>query len=109
MTIGFPVGVTQQFVVNNAQARLSALRRALEDCHDFNQWLSGLTLTDLEAAPVNLDATSAQSLKSGFADADALYQLYASGSLTAPPSGYVTPGTYVFGASQRSVIGPLTG
>jgi len=109
MTIGFPAGVTSQYVINNAQARLTALRRALEDCHDFNQWLSGVTLADLEAAPVSLDATSAQSLKNGFADADSLYQLYSTGALTSPPPGYTTPGSYVFGASQRAVIGPLTG
>lgn len=108
MAIGFPAGVTSQYVVNNAQAKLNTLRRALEDCHDMRQWLSALSAADLEAAPVSLDATSAQSLLNAFADADALYQLYSTGALTSPPSGYTTPGTYVFGASQRIVIGPLT-
>jgi len=108
MAIGFPAGVTNQYVVNNAQAKLTTLRRALEDCHDFKQWLAALSVGDLTAAPVNLDATSAQSLLNAFADADAIYQLYTTGALTSPPSGYTTPGTYIFGASQRVVIGPLT-
>lgn len=106
--VGFPAGISSQFVVNNAQARLTALRNALEQCHDFKQWLSAYTAADLEAAPVSLDTTSAPAIFNAFADADALYQLYTTGALTSPPSGYTTPGTYVFGASQRVVIGPLT-
>lgn len=107
MAVGFPAGITQQYVVNNAQTRLAALRRALEDCHDYYQWLTAYSATDLEAAPVSLDTVSAPAIYSAFADADALYQLYTTGALTSPPSGYTTPGTYKFGASQRVVIGPL--
>lgn len=108
MAVGFPAGITQQYVVNNAQTRLAALRDALEACHDFRQWLAAYSAADLEAAPVSLDTTSAPAIFSAFADADALYQLYTTGALTSPPSGYTTPGTYVFGASQRVVIGPLS-
>lgn len=108
MAVGFIVGITQQSVVNNAQTKLAALRRALDDIHDFRQWLAAYSATDLTAAPVNMDSASATALFSALADADALYQLYTTGALTSPPSGYTTPGTYSFGASQRVVIGPLS-
>lgn len=105
--VGFPAGVNTSQVVTIAQSRLTALRNALEDCHDMRQWLAAYAAADLEAAPVSLDATSANALLNAFADADALYQLYNTGALTSPPQGYTTPGTYQFGASQRVVIGPL--
>lgn len=105
--VGFPAGTNTSQVVSTAQSALSSLRNALENCHDLHQWLAAYSAADLEAAPVSLDATSAAAILSAFADADALYQLYSTGALTSPPSGYVTPGTYAFGASQRTVIGPL--
>jgi hypothetical protein len=108
VAIGFPAGITEQYIVNNAQNKLAALRDALEACHDYKQWLTAYAATDLEAAPVNMDSASATALFSAFADADALYQLYNTGDLTSPPSGYTTPGTYIFGASQRVIIGPLS-
>jgi len=108
MAVGFIAGITEQSVINNAQTKLTALRNALRDCHDFRQWLTAYSSADLQAAPINMDAASATALFSALADADALYQLYTTGALTSPPSGYTTPGTYVFGASQRVVIGPLS-
>lgn len=108
MAIGFPAGITEQYLVNNVQSKLVALRNALEDCNDLYQWLSAYSAADLEAAPISMDATSAQATLNAIADAEALYQLYNTGALTSPPSGYTTPGTYKFGASQRVVIGPLT-
>jgi hypothetical protein len=108
VAIGFTAGITSAFIVNNAQAKLAALRNALRDCDNFYQWLKTYTVTDLEAAPISMDAVSAQDLFNAFADADALYQLYTTGALAAPPSGYTTPGTYIFGVSQRVVIGPLS-
>ena len=108
MAIGFTAGITEAYIVNNAQAKLAALRNALHDCDNFYQWLTAYAAADLQAAPISMDSTSAQQLFAAFADADALYQLYTTGALASPPTGYVTPGTYKFGASQRTVIGPLS-
>ena len=105
--VGFPAGTNTSQVVATAQNALTVLRNALVDCHNFRQWLAAYSAADLEAAPVSLDATSASAILSAFADANALYQLYNTNALTSPPSGYTTPGTYSFGASQRTVIGPL--
>jgi len=104
--IGFPEGITAQYIVNNVQSKLLALRNALDDCNNLYQWISAYSSADLVAA--GMDAASAQAALNASADAEALYQLYNTGQLTAPPSGYVTPGTYKFGTSQRVVIGPLS-
>lgn len=105
--VGFPAGTNGPQVIATAQNALTALRSALEDCDNIHKWLAAYAATDLEAAPINLDAASASAILSAFADASALYQLYTTGALVSPPSGYTTPGTYSFGASQRVVIGPL--
>lgn len=102
MAIGFPAGITSAYVVNNAQAKLAALRSALDDVKDFYLWLSAYSAADLEAAPVSLDATSAQAIFNAFADANELYTLYTGGGL----GTYTLP--YNFSASQRVVIGPLS-
>jgi hypothetical protein len=108
MAVGFPAGTNGPQIIALAQSALVNLRNALESCHDIRQWLAAYSAADLEAAPVNLDAASASALLSAFADADALYQMYNTGTLASPPNGYTTPGTYVFGASQRVVVGPLS-
>jgi len=106
MAVGFPAGITEQYVVNNAQSKLAALRDALEACEDFYLWLSAMSASDLEAAPVSMDSVSAGAVFSAFADANALYQYYVAGL---PPGSYPQPAsTYVYGASQRVVIGPLS-
>ena len=107
MAIGFPAGVTLQYIVNNAQTKLAAVRNALESADNMYQWLSGLAAADLEAAPVSMDATSAGALLAAFADAHALYQVFLTGQA---PSTYpqVTGTPYVYAASQRAVIGPLS-
>lgn len=102
MALGFPAGLSAEFVVNHAQGKLTALRRALEDCADYAAWLDGLSADDLQAAPVSLDAASASALKSAFADAAKLAQLYNGGEL----GTYTLP--YNFSASQRVIIGPVT-
>ena len=92
-------GTTQAQIVSSATARLQALRRALEDCQDMNLWLGAQSITDLGNA--GFSTQDAGTLKSAFADAGALRDLYVLGTLDA---GYTLP--YVFGASQRLVIGP---
>lgn len=106
MAIGFPAGITEQYIVNNAQSKLSALRNALIQCEQFNQWLIANAQADLEAAPISMDTASTSALFSAFADAHALYQIYTTGL---PPATYPQPtSAYTYGTSQRVIIGPLS-
>lgn len=102
MAVGFPAGITEQYIVNNAQSKLAALRKALQDCADFYKWLSAYSAADLEAAPISMDATSAQAIFNAFADANELNTLANGGAL----GSYTLP--YVFLASMRVIIGPLS-
>ena len=106
MAIGFPAGITEQYIINNAQAKLSALRDAFVQCEQFYQWLITNQQTDLEAAPVSMDTVSTSALFAAFADANALYQVYTTGM---PPSTYPQPtSAYTYATSQRVIIGPLS-
>lgn len=93
-------GISQAYVANNAQNKLQALRRALEDVTDFRAWLAAYSAADL----VNLGFTAddAQAILNAFADAGELAALYNGGEL----GSYTLP--YNFSASQRIIIGPLT-
>jgi hypothetical protein len=102
MAVGFPAGITEAYVVNNAQSKLAALRRALEDCADFYSWLASYSASDLEADPIDMDAASAQAIFNAFADASFLAGL-ANG---ADPGDHPFP--YNFLTSMRVVIGPLS-
>lgn len=99
----FSTGLSTQQVNALVQSKLFALRKALEDVHDLQQWSAGVTLTDMETA-TGLSATDAGTLKSAIADASALGDYYDTGL---PPGTYPQPASaYVYGASQRQVIGP---
>lgn len=98
-------GITAQYIINNAQQKLANLRNALEDCENMHQWLAGVAVTDLEAAPLNFSAADAQAILTALADADAIYQIYSTGQ--APGTYPQVTGPYVYAASQRAVIGPL--
>ena len=93
-------GITQAYVTNNAQAKLSALRRALEDAADMHQWLAAYADTDLVA--LGFTQADADQVLAAMADANELHVLYNGGDL----GSYTLP--YNFSASQRMVIGPLT-
>jgi hypothetical protein len=106
VTIGFPAGITEQYIINNAQAKLSALRDSLTDCEQFYQWLITNAQSDIEAAPISMDTASTSALFTAFADANALYQIYSTGL---PPGTYPQPASaYTYATSQRVVIGPLS-
>lgn len=93
-------------IMNEGIRRLLALRTALEAVDDYNRWLSAQAQADLEAQPVGAPPADLAALLSAFADADVFVQLYDAGTI---PSayGYTDPASpYVFGASQRLVIGP---
>jgi hypothetical protein len=92
-------GITAANVMSGAQARLMALRLALEACDDYYKWLSAYAAADLQAAPLSMAAADAQALLNAFSDAHQMATMYNGGSPTA-----TLP--YPFGASQRIVIGP---
>lgn len=91
--------VTEVEILQQAQNALLNLRRALQQCADLYAFTSGVPTADLEALGFTPADTAA--VLSGIADANALASLYETGSL---PDSYTLP--YVFGASQRVVIGP---
>jgi hypothetical protein len=106
MAIGFPAGITQAYIVNNAQAKLATLRNALEDVENFYQWLITNAQTDIEASPISMDTASTSALFTAFADANAMYQIYSTGL---PPGTYPQPtSAYTYATSQRVIIGPLS-
>lgn len=104
MAIGFPAGITEQYIVNNAQAKLEAHRRALEDLEDFYQdMIAPYAVTDLEAAPVSMDSVSAQAIFNAMTDAHNEYVNHAVGlPASLPATGYK------YGASQNIIVGPLS-
>lgn len=97
-------GVTQAFVTNNAQSALSQLRAALERCNDVHLWLAAYASADLVA--LGFSSADATAILSALADAAALASIYNTGQ---PPGTYPQAASaYVYGNSQRSVIGPLS-
>jgi len=98
----FVTGLTQPQLLANVQTKLLQLRNALESAADLQAWASGIAATDLEA--LNFTASDAAALLSAIADAGALASIYNTGL---PPGTYPQPASaYVYGASQRNVIGP---
>lgn len=98
-------GISQAYITNNAQAKLSALRNALIDAEQMYLWLSQYANADLVA--LGFASADATDILSAFADANALYQIYMTGQA---PGTYpqVTGTPYIYAASQRTVIGPLS-
>lgn len=99
----FATGITPGQILANVQQRLLNLRRALEDAADLQAWAAAISDADMATAS-GLEAADAGTLKSAIADAAALAALYETGL---PPSTYPQPAqAYVYGNSQRQVIGP---
>lgn len=103
----FQAGITEAYIVNNAQAKLSALRSALQECANMQAWLAGIAQADLTSAPISMSSADATALMSALADANAMNQIYTTGQA---PSTYpqVTGTPYVYAASQRVIMGPLS-
>lgn len=79
---------------------------AMDEVQQFQEYLSGIAVADLEntAAGMGFSAAYAQGLKSAFADADAARQLIQTGL---PPSSYPQPpSAYVYAASIYAIMGP---
>ncbi len=86
----------------SAIAKLKALQQALDAVQDLYGWSSTVSSADLEA--LGLSSGDAGTFLSACADANAVAQIYNTGL---PPGTYPQPASaYVYGASQRQVIGP---
>lgn len=84
------------------QQGLVAVRNAMNVADDLYAWSSGVSLSDLEST--GMSPADAQAILSAIADAHAISSLYNAGL---PPGTYPQPpSAYVYGASQRLVIGP---
>jgi hypothetical protein len=93
------VAITQALITQYVQNRLLALKTAINEVYDLEQWMTGVSLSDLETA--GFSPADAQALKTACADAAAFWNLYNNQNL---PGGYTLP--YNFGASQRAILGP---
>jgi hypothetical protein len=94
-------GVTGAQILSTVTARLFTLRAALEGIDEVQQWLAGVALADLTAAPLSMDPAVAQAVLDAMADANAFWTWYNNGG-----AGGRDPSTYNIGASQRRLIGP---
>lgn len=95
--------LSQAQVVQLVQQKLSALREALNEVKDLYGWTSGITPTDFATAS-GYTLTDAGSVMAAIADANALASYYNTGE---PPGSYPqAAAAYIYGASQRAVIGP---
>lgn len=91
------------YIVGTIQGSLLNLRNSLEAVNDLYSWISGISASDLEAAPFNMDSADASALLSAVADAHALYLISTTGQ---PPSTYPQAASaYVYSASQTQIIG----
>jgi hypothetical protein len=95
---------TPAYIINNAQQKIAALRNALIDAENYYQWLIGYAQSDLTG--ITMQATDVSSIYTAFADANALYQIYTTGQ--APSTYPQVTGPYIYAASQRVIIGPLS-
>lgn len=92
-------------VAQNVTQGLIVIRTAMNVAEDLYLWSSGVALADLVAG-AGLAQTDAQAIQTAIADAYALNRFYNTGL---PPAGYPQPpSAYVYGASQRIVIGART-
>jgi hypothetical protein len=99
--------LSQSQLVNTCIGTLVSLRKALNACNDLHLNLSSVTAADLVALPGgSLTTADANTIMAALADAAALDGYYNTGT---PPGSYPQPASaYVYGASQREVIGPVT-
>lgn len=88
-------------IVQRVQQALAEIRDAQVTAKFLHDWSSAIALTDLTDPPLSMNPDTAQALLSGIADAYGLSLLYDTG--TDPRN---VPAGYVYGASQKIVLGP---
>lgn len=95
--------VNGQVIVNNVTTALAQIRSAMTAARYLHDFSSAISLNDLTAVPPDgpgLDSATAQALLSACADAYGFSQLYDTGTDPRNP-----PAGYVYGASQKLVLG----
>jgi len=96
-----------QVIINDVRVVLTQIRSAMTAARNLNGFSSAVSLADLTAAPPGgpgMDPGDAQALLSACADANGLSLLYDTG--TDPRN---VPAGYVYGASQKIVLGSRPG
>jgi hypothetical protein len=89
-------------VSGTAIGKLVALREAFIEIGKLYAWTSSIAASDLVALGMTL--SDANMILSAVADANAQWQMYNTGL---PPATYPQPpSAYVYGQSQRALIGP---
>lgn len=94
-------------LVANLVTLLKLHRQVLEQLNDYAAWASGVAASDLEQAPFNFSAVTANGILSAAADAHAEYLIHTTGQAPAtyPQVPTAAPGPYVYAASQNALIG----
>lgn len=93
-------------VIARAAQVLQNCYNSLKDVEEYQHWLAGISLADLEDATAGMGFSPqyAQALKTAFADADAARQFIETGL---PPSTYPQPpSAYIYAASMFAIMGP---
>jgi hypothetical protein len=91
-------------IIAIVQEALSAHRAALIRLgEEIYPWTSGIAAADLEAAPINMPAPTANALLAAVADAHGEYLIHTAGS---DPNHPINP-PYSYGNSQTALLGPL--
>jgi hypothetical protein len=106
MTLFNAANANPQQMISQVQMALVQIRSAMETAQELGGWGAATALADLTAQPPDgpgMPTADAQAILSACADAEGLSLLYNTG--TDPRD--VSPG-YVYGASQKIVIGPRT-
>ena len=96
--------VNTQNIINQVQQALVQIRAAMAIAEALYGWSSGVALSDLTTPPPNgpgIPQADAQAILSACADANGLALLYNTGTDPRNPGA-----GYVYGASQKIVIGP---
>lgn len=97
-----PPNATAATVSAYASTVLYNLRRAFNEAAELQAWVSAQSDADLNS--LFPDANYVAALKSAAADAGAEAQIHNTGL---PPNTYPQPtAAYIYGASQRLIIGP---
>ena len=94
--------ITPQGLIASVSQGLVIVRAAMDVAGDMYAWSSGVSAADLMAVGNgSMSSDDANAILSALADAHALNRFYNTGI---PDGTY--PSGYIFGASQRIVIGP---
>lgn len=104
MTLFNAANANAATLVYQVQQALAQIRSAMQTAEALHDWSAGTALADLTAAAPDgpgMPQADAQAILSACADAYGLSQLYNTGTDPRNPGA-----GYVYGASQKIVIGP---